>query len=111
MESILPALVSALPQLGVAGIPLIFLIVVHRAWVTDRADYRAALADEAKRHADEVSRVNSAHDAELAELRADIQKMRKQIDDLQAALDLEREARRKAEDMAAEALRRRGRAT
>lgn len=107
MEAILPALTSALPQLGGAGLILFILIVVLRSAASDRVDYRAELSAAAGRHADEVKRINADHDAELAELRADIKELRKQVDDLQALLDLEREQRRKAEDAAAEALRRR----
>lgn len=95
MDTFLPALISALPQLGGAGVILVVLVLLLRSSATDRADYRA-----------ELKRLNGDHDAELAELRGDIKELRKQVDDLHAALDLERQARRRAEDMAAEALRR-----
>jgi cell division protein FtsB len=106
LDAILPALFSALPQLGGAGLALAILIIVLRSSASDRVDYRAELAAAAGRHADEIKRINQDHDAELAELKADVRDLRRQVDDLNAALDLERELRRKAEDMAAEALRR-----
>lgn len=96
MDAILPALISALPQLGGAGLALFILIIVLRSSATDRADYRTQLKAQSERH-----------NEELDELKEDIKDLRKQVDDLNAALDLEREQRRKAEDTAAEALRRR----
>lgn len=107
MDAILPALFSALPQLTGGGLAVAILVIVLRSSSSDRVDYRAELAAAAGRHADEVKRINADHDAELAELKADVRDLRKQVDDLNAALDLEREQRRRAEDMAAEALRRR----
>lgn len=112
MDAFLPALVSAAPQLGVAGILLIVLYVIMRSGGQDRADYRAQLEATVKRHADEIGRINKDHADEIAELKADVKDLRKELGDVQAALDLEREARRRAEDMAAEALRKqRGRAS
>ena len=107
MDAILPALFSALPQLGGASLAVFILILVLRSSAADRADYRAELAAVAGRHTDEVKRINTDHDAELAELKADIAELRKKIDELNEVVDRERELRRKAEDMAAEALRRR----
>ena len=107
MDAILPALISALPQLGGAGVILVVLVLLLRSSGTDRADYRAELAAAAGRHADEVKRINADHDAELAEVKAEVKELRKKLRDLELDLDVEREARRKAEDMAAEALRRR----
>jgi cell division protein FtsB len=99
LDAILPALVSAAPQLGVAGVLLLLLGLTLRTSSQDRADYRTQLADAAKRHTEE-----------LDELKSDIKELRKEIDDLNAKLDEERAARRRAEDMAAEAQRKRGRA-
>lgn len=105
MDSLLPALLNAAPQLGVAGLLLLILAVVLKSSAQDRLDYRTELAAAADRHAAEMKRKDSDHDAELAELRADIRELRKKVDDQQSELDLEREARRRAEDVAAEALR------
>jgi TolA-binding protein len=105
VESLLPALLEAAPQLAAAVLLLLILGVVLKASAQDRADYREQLKAAATLHAEEVKRINSDHDAELAELRSDIKELREKVDDLQSELDLEREARRKAEDLAAEALR------
>lgn len=107
MDAILPALFSALPQLGGASLAVFVLILVMRGAASDRADYRAELKGAAERHTDEIKRINADHDAELAEVKSDVKELRKEVDDLNVALDLERELRRRAEDMAAEALRRR----
>lgn len=118
MDAILPALISALPQLGGAGVILFILVLVLRSAASDRVDYRAELAAAAQRHTDEIKRINSDHDAEIADLRAEVKELRKQLADqsastraqlmeLERELDTEREQRRKAEDVAAEARRRR----
>lgn len=105
MDAILPALFSAAPQLGVAGLLLVILVLVMRREASDRADYRAALEVAAKRHDEEVDRMRKAHDAEIAELKADVALLEQKVAELQARLDQEREARRRAEDMAAEVRR------
>ena len=109
MDGFLAALVAAAPQLGVAGVLLLVLSLIQRGATQDRVDYRVVLADATRRHAEELNRINRDHGEEIAELKSDIAELRAKLDDVQAALDLEREARRKAEDVAA-ALRRQGRA-
>lgn len=105
MDAILPALFSAAPQLGVAGVLLFVLGLVMRRESADRTDYRAALESAAKRHTEEVDRMRKGHDEEIAELKADLAQLEAKLGELQNRLDLEREARRKAEDMAAEVRR------
>ena len=97
MDAILSALLAKLPELGIAGFAVFLLIAAWRNAASDRGDYRAGL-----KAADE------RHDAELVELRADRSALRQQVDDLNVTVDLEREARRKAEDEAAETRRRTG---
>lgn len=106
MDAFLPALISALPQLGGAGVILVVLVLLLRSSSTDRADYRVELKAAAERHTDEIKRINADHDAEMAEVKAEVRDLRKKLIELQLAVDVEREGRRKAEDMAAEALRR-----
>lgn len=119
MDAVLSAVVTKLPELGIAGIALVLLFAAWRNAAADRADYRDALKAAEERHSAELIRVNREHDAEAAELRASLATLRgdsdaritaltKRLDDLNAALDLEIEARRKAQDEAAEALRRSG---
>ncbi len=108
MDALLSALVTKLPELGIAGLALMLLLTSWRNAATDRGDYRESLRAAEERHAAEIARINREHDAEIAEIRATKAELRKRIDDLNAALDLEREARRSAEDRLSRATRRRG---
>lgn len=111
MDVLLSALVTKLPELGIAGLALCLFLVASRNATADRADYRDALKAAEDRHAAELARVNREHDEELAEIHKTKDLLRKRIDDLNAAVDREREARRKAEDAAARASRRSGEAS
>lgn len=73
MDAVLVALGQKIPELGVTGALVFVLVLLLR---------REAATEE--RHAAELKRVNAAHDAELEELRTDV--------------DRERAARRRAED-------------
>ncbi|CAL9607874.1 hypothetical protein SUDANB95_05528 [Actinosynnema sp. ALI-1.44] len=97
MDAVLTAVLQNVPQMGLGGVAVMFIVLLMR---------REASAEE--RHQAELNRITKAHDDELAELRADIAALRKQVDDVNTALDLEREQRRKAEDDLATALRRQG---
>lgn len=108
MDAVLSALVTKLPELGIAGLALWLLLAAWRNAASDRADYRDALKAAEDRHAAELARVNREHDEELAEVHKTKDALRRRIEDLNASVDLEREARRKAEDRASEALRRLG---
>lgn len=105
MDVLTTSLVAAAPQLGVGGILLTLLVYVLRNWSTDRNDYRVGLAAAQERYTAELHRINTAHDAEMAELRKDIQSLRERVDYLNHVLDQERTARRAAEDEAAKARR------
>ncbi len=100
MDAVLTTLIGAAPQLGVAGILLALLGLVIRREGQDRADYRAQIAETVARHAGELTRINSSHDAELAELRKEIAGLRAQLAEVNAKLDAERDRRRAAEDSA-----------
>lgn len=100
MDAVITAAIGAAPQLGVGGIFLALLGLLIRRESQDRADYRAQLAEQATRHAAELTRIAAAHDAELAELRAEIQGLRAQLNDMNTKLDAERDRRRAAEDSA-----------
>lgn len=73
MDAVLTALGQKIPELGVTGV-LVFLLVLLIRRESSTED----------RHAAELRRINSDHDAELDELRLDVER--------------ERIARRSAED-------------
>ncbi len=100
MDAVLTTLIGAAPQLGVAGILLALLGLVIRREGQDRTDSRATIAALVSRHDGELARISTAHDAELAELRTEIAGLRRQLDEVNAKLDAERERRRAAEDSA-----------
>lgn len=98
MDAVLTAVMQSLPQLGVAGGLVVVMVLLLR---------RESSTEE--RHAAELKRINEAHDAELAEMRADIKELRAAQDRLHRDLDDERARRRQIEDELAVA--RRGDAT
>jgi Skp family chaperone for outer membrane proteins len=87
VDAVLTTLIGAAPQLGGAGVLLLIIGLLLRREAQDRADYRA-----------ELTRINTAHDGELAELRAEIVGLRTQLDEVNRKLDEERARRRAAED-------------
>ena len=97
MDAFLTAVLQTVPQMGLGGGAIVLIVLLLRRE-----------AGTESRHQAELDRISKAHDAELAELRADIAQLRKQVDDVNTALDLEREARRAAEDKLAAAVRRQG---
>lgn len=100
MDAIITAVVGAAPQLGVAGVLLVVLTLVLRREGQDRTDYREQLKAVNDRHTAEIARINASHDAELIELKNDIRDLRRQLDEVNEALDIERSRRRTAEDSA-----------
>lgn len=73
MDAVLLALGQKIPELGVTGALVFVLVLLLR---------RESATEE--RHAAELKRINAAHDAELEELRTDVER--------------ERAARRRIED-------------
>lgn len=100
MDAVLTAITQSAPQLGISGVLITVMVLLVR-WA----------AGAESRHSAELDRITKAHDAELAEKASEITGLRKQIEDLHAAVDLEREQRRQAEDAAAQAARRQKRGT
>jgi Skp family chaperone for outer membrane proteins len=94
LDAVLTAVVQSLPQTGVAGVLLFVAVLLLR---------REASTED--RHAAELKRINEAHDAELAEMRADIKELREAQDKLNRVLDEERKLRRQIEDELAAARR------
>lgn len=98
MDAVLAAVVQSLPQLGIGGgLVFVLVLLVRRESSTEQ------------RHSAELARINAAHDAELAEVRADVKELRGEVDRLNSELDTERTKRRAIEDELAAA--RRGGAT
>lgn len=98
MDEAMTTILGAGLPLGAGGGVIAFIWLVIRWSGQDRTDYRSQLAESASRHADELARINTAHDAELAELRTEVAGLRTQIADLHSKLDAERDRRRAAED-------------
>lgn len=98
MDAVLTSLIGAAPQLGVGSILLALLGLMIRWGSQERADNRTGVAELATRHATELARINTDHDAELAELRKEIGGLRGQLEEVNRKLDAERDRRRAAED-------------
>lgn len=105
MDAVLSAIVTKLPELGLSGLALVLLLGAWRNASSDRRDYRDSLKAAEERHATELTRVNREHDAEIAEMQQTKTRLRQQIEELNATVDLEREARRVAEEKAFKARR------
>lgn len=98
MDAVLTALVGAAPQLGASGVLLVLLTLSIRRESQDRADYRAAIAETAIRHAEEMKRVLGAHNVEITGLHSEVTELREQLDEVHQRFDDERDRRRYAED-------------
>lgn len=116
MDSILQGLGGSLPQLGVGGILTFVVGLLVKLLVDERGRHTAELDAQSARHAAELTakgerlaaenaREQAQHIADLADLRAELRDARKRIDELDLTVDIERAARREAEDAAARALR------
>lgn len=87
MDAVLTAVMQSLPQVGVAsGLVVVMVLLLRRESSTE------------ERHTAELKRINDLHDAELAEMRADIKELRELLDGVNRALDEERGRRRQIED-------------
>jgi hypothetical protein len=100
VDAIITPLIAAAPQLGVAGVLLVFIGLLIRRETQLHLEYRTRVSDLTTHYADEIRRVNTAHDEELAELRSAIAGLRAQLHELHVKLDAERDRRRAAEDSA-----------
>lgn len=87
MDAVLTAIVQTAPQLGLSGVLVTVIVILVKRETTAES-----------RHTAEVDRITRVHDAELAELRTELAEVRKQVRDLNAALDVESARRREAED-------------
>lgn len=87
MDALLTALGQKAPELGVGGLVIMLIVLLLRRE-----------SGTESRHSAEMKRITSAHDEELAEIRADVKELREKNDELERALDKERQERRRVED-------------
>lgn len=116
MDAILQTLGGSIPQ-SVAGSVLVFVVgLLVKLLVDERTRHTTELDAQSKRHASELeakgerlaaenAREQAQHIADMADARAENDRRAKRIEQLELDVDLERAARRKAEDIAARALR------
>lgn len=90
MDGVLSAIAGALPQLGLGGIVTFVCGLLVKLLLDERGSRRAEVEGLMQRHASELSAVSERLEA-----------ARRRIEELETAVDLEREARRRAEDEAA----------
>lgn len=95
MDAVLQTLGGSLPQLGVGGV-LTFVIGL----------LVKLLIDERNSHDAELERKGARMLVEIAHKDEELARLSKRIEDLEVTVDIERAARRDAEDVAARALRR-----
>lgn len=98
MDAVLTAVLGAAPQLGGAGLLVTVVVLLIRQNLAAAERYATDLELARTANAAELARVNTAHDAELAELRAEITRQRDLRTSAEQALDVERGRRRAAED-------------
>ncbi len=93
-QAITADLIDRLPIMGGALVLISIIGIVTRLWLGSEA-----------RHRVELDRIGTAHEVELHALNGRIDKLRKEMDELRAELDEERRLRWRAQDAAAERVR------
>lgn len=93
MDPLLTAIVQASPSLGVGGLLFTFIVILIRRESRVDASHASALDQQARLHVAELERLNRDHDAEVAELNAKIRDLRRDLDDLDHRLSVERAER------------------
>lgn len=93
MDALLTAVVQASPSLGVGGLLVSIIAILVRRETRVDASHADALDRQARLHATELERVNRDHDAEVAELNTKIRDLRRDLDDLDHRLSVERAER------------------
>lgn len=89
-------LIGALGQLGPIGLALIILVIM---WFLNRQS-TATYREQLEAYKAEIARINGAHDEELAELKTEISSLRKELREHREEMEMERLARREAEEIA-----------
>lgn len=89
-------LIGALGQLGPIGLALIILVIM---WALNRQSSKT-YREQLDAYKAEITRLNEDHDEELAELKTEIRSLREEIKGLRGEMEVERNARRAAEELA-----------
>lgn len=89
-------LIGALGQLGPIGLALIILVIM---WALNRQSSKT-YREQLDAYKTEITRLNEDHDEELAELKNEIRSLRDEIRGLRSEMEVERQARRAAEELA-----------
>lgn len=93
-------LIGALQQLGPVGIVIIVLIVVGFQWRSSIKAYSKRLVEVTDWYKEELKRIDSDRDDGFASLKVEIAGLKDEIRLLRIDLDVERAARRVAEEEA-----------
>lgn len=96
--SLLTGLKDALPEMGLGGVILWFLILREAAMKSDREHYRGERESSIQHYSTEIDRLLRGRDGETADLQKQIEALRRENETLESRLDRERERRRAAED-------------
>lgn len=86
---------------GVLGLLAWLIIHLMRQNAGDRGGYQKAIAELRQQHAAELEEITARHDAQITDLRSQINILRAEIADLRTQIEDERRARHAAEDLAA----------
>lgn len=112
MDAVLTALAGSLPQASVGGVLVLVIGFLVKLLMDEkgrhdatRAGLQTDLDKQAERLARQHERDREQDTADEQELRAELAAVRARCDELQLTVDIEREARRAAEDAAARAAR------
>lgn len=116
MDGILSTLSGSLPQLGVGGVLAFVIGLLVKLLMDERTRHTTELDSLSRRHAEELERKGdrlatenareaTQHIADMTDARAELRRAWSRVEELQLTVDIERQARREAEDVAAQALR------
>lgn len=100
MPEWLPTLVDVAPQLGIAAFLAWLLLRVWDRAATDRTTYERGLSDAQQRYRQSLEAAQQRNDHDTDALRSEIEWLHRRIEELNRALDEEREARRRAQEAA-----------
>jgi TolA-binding protein len=94
------AILGALPTLGPIGLVLLILGYVGKQWISSDSRYKSEIERLTTAHDLELTRIQTAHSKEITDLRADIDVLRREMNELRMELGAERSARMLAQEEA-----------